>query len=114
MIDKGKIHPVTGMYLKRVLDLANKHLEGSKQKDPVESNTQDFGSNSERIKMVTENDHIYKKSLDTLLESKVLELRPGKARRFGEWMEINHPEAWSSSKVVLGDEVTTFVLETDD
>ena len=110
MIDKGRIHPVTWRHLTNALDAAKRSTGGRLPDLENKGNQRDFGSNSERMRMVTEKDHIYLKSLDSLIETSSLELRPGKARRFSEWLELNYPETFEQCKIVVCSEVTKFFL----
>ena len=63
------------------------------------TNVTDFGVNQEMQKVVSENDHIYRKNVENLLEEGRVELMPRKAKRFLEWLEINHGDFFQSLEV---------------
>ena len=106
---RNKIHPFAQAQLDKMLAKANEITSRGSRFGNV-SSSRDFGSNQERMKVVSERDHIYNSHLKVLKDTNNLELQPGKAKRFRSWLEEMHPEVFSACDIDQTDETVTFSL----
>lgn len=88
MFEKNKLHPITMKHLKSVLAAADRVLENRDTNQPAT----DFGSNSERAKVVSENDQLMQSSYEALMSEGKLSMFPRKAKKFQDWLAINHED----------------------
>ncbi len=111
---KNKIHPTTMKHLQSALNLGKVQMDKVNRLSQADKATRDFGSNSERIKMVSEFEEVNNRNLENYMSEGVIDLRPTKGRKFSEWLELNHPEIFETTKIIVGNRTTRFVLDGND
>jgi len=91
-MNKKWMNPLISSQMSGLLKSANRIMGRSEPQ-------KDFGSNQERQQILSENDHIYKKSVKNLLEQGRIEMMPRKAGKFLNWLEENHNDFFLSLDV---------------